>query len=94
MTNKTYKTDSDVQDAYYEQLREMVKELKELTADFGMYINNWTLPLITKGGTVHTAVREPYFTRFMQDNITMSKWLSDAVDGKVYDVGMDLLERQ
>jgi hypothetical protein len=91
VTNKTYKTDSDVQDAYYEQLREMVAELKELTPDFSMYINNWTLPLITKGGTVHTAVREPYFTKFMQDGVTMAKWLSDAVDGKMYDVGMDLL---
>ena len=92
VTNKTYKTDSDVQDAYYEQLKEMVKELKALTPGFGMYINNWTLPIVTKGGTVHTAVREPYFTRFTQDNVTMARWLHDAVDGKVYDVGMELLK--
>ncbi|WP_408070881.1 pectin acetylesterase-family hydrolase [Butyrivibrio sp. JL13D10] len=91
ITNKTYKTDSDVQDAYYEQLKEMVKELKRLTPSFGMYINNWVVPLITKGGTVHTAVREPYFTRLSQDDVTMARWLFDAVNGNVYDVGMKLL---
>ncbi len=91
ITNKTYKTDSDVQDAYYLQLKEMVSELKALTPKFGMYINNWVVPLITKGGTVHTAVREPYFTRFTQDDVTMARWLYDAVNGNVYDIGMSLL---
>ena len=42
-------------------------------------------------GTVHTAVREPYFTLFSQDGFTMARWLFDAVNGNVYDVGMDLL---
>ncbi|WP_029321835.1 pectin acetylesterase-family hydrolase [Butyrivibrio sp. AE3004] len=91
ITNKEYKTDSDVQDAYCRQLKEMVSDLKLLNHDFGMYINNWVLPIVTKGGTVHTAVREPYFTRFMQDDVTMARWLYDAVNGNVYDVGMDLL---
>ncbi len=89
--NKTYKTDADVQDTFYEQLKEMVHELKELTPGFGMFINNWVVPIVTKGGTVHTAVREPYFTRFSQGDVTMARWLSDAVNGNVYDVGMDLL---
>ena len=69
----------------------MVRELKEITPNFGMFINNWTLPIITKGGTVHTAVREPYFSRFTQDNISMARWLLDALGGNVYDVGMKLL---
>lgn len=91
ITNKTYKTDSEVQDAYYGQLKEMVRELKHLSPDFGMFINDWTVPIVTKGGTVHTAVREPYFTLFSQDGFTMARWLFDAVNGNVYDVGMDLL---
>ncbi len=91
ITKKEYKTDSDVQDAYYLQLKEMVLELKKLTPSFGMYIDNWILPIVTKGGTVHTAVREPYFTKFTQDNVTMARWLYDAVNGNVYDIGMDLL---
>ncbi len=91
ITNKTYKTDSDVQDAYLGQLKEMVHELKALSPSFGMYINNWTLPIVSKGGTVHTAVREPYFTRFTQDDVSMARWLYDAVNGNVYDIGMNLL---
>ena len=88
---KKYKTDSDVQEAFYKQLIEMVGELKELTPNFHMFINNWEIPLITKGGTVHTAVREPYFTRFTQDDVTMARWLYDAINGNLYDVGMNLL---
>ncbi len=90
---KKYKTDQEVQQDYYRQLVEMVKELKALTPDFGMFINEWRIPLITMGGTVHTSVREPHFLLFSQDGITMAKWLSDACDGKVYDVGMELLKR-
>ncbi len=92
VTYKKYQTDADVQDAFYAQLKEMVSELKELTPNFGMYINNWEIPLLTKGGTVHTAVREPYFTRFTQSEVTMARWLYDAVNSNVYDVGMELLE--
>ncbi len=91
--NRKYKTDQDVQQAFYKQLVEMVSELKELTPDFGMFINDWKIPLITMGGTVHTSVREPHFLIFSQDGITMAKWLSDACDGKVYDVGMELLKK-
>ena len=32
------------------------------------------------------------FASFTQDGVTMAQWLKDAVDGKVYDVGMELLE--
>ncbi|WP_035797887.1 pectin acetylesterase-family hydrolase [Butyrivibrio sp. MB2005] len=92
VTYKKYATDEDVQKAYFEQLKEMVAELKKITPNFHMFINNWEIPLITKGGTVHTAVREPYFTRFTQDDVTMARWLYDAVNGNLYDVGMELLE--
>ncbi len=94
VTYKKYQTDSEVQSEYYNQLIEMVHELKRITPAFGMFINNWEIPIITKGGTVHTAVREPYFTKFKQDNTTMSKWLYDAVNGNLYDIGMDLLKME
>ncbi|MBQ3796457.1 MAG: pectin acetylesterase [Butyrivibrio sp.] len=90
---KKYKTDQEVQMDYYRQLVEMVGELKALTPDFGMFLNEWRIPLITMGGTVHTSVREMHFLHFTQDGITMAKWLSDACEGKVYDVGMELLKR-
>ena len=90
--NKRYVSDSLVQEEYFRQLKEMVAELKKLTQHFGIFLNEWKIPLITMGGTVHTSVREPHFTLFSQNGITMAKWLKDATDGKVYDVGLDLLK--
>ncbi len=90
--NKRYVSDSLVQEEYFRQLKEMVAELKKLTPHFGIFLNEWKIPLITMGGTVHTSVREPHFTLFSQNGITMAKWLKDATDGKVYDVGLDLIK--
>ena len=88
---KKYETDSEVREEFYGQLKDMVQELKDITPHFGMFINDWKIPIITMGGTVHTSVREPHFTRFAQNGITMAQWLKDATEGKVYDVGLDLL---
>ena len=90
--NKKYETDADVQKEYYDQLCEMVHQLKEITPHFGIFLNEWKIPLITMGGTVHCSVREPHFTLFTQNGISMADWLKDAVEGKVYDVGLDLLK--
>lgn len=90
---RKYKTDAEVQNEYYEQLQQMVKELKEITPKFGMFIDDWKIPIITMGGTVHTSVREPHFLLFTENGITMARWLIDACEGKVYDVGMDLLRK-
>ena len=67
-------------------------QLKEITPHFGIFLNEWKIPLITMGGTVHCSVREPHFTLFTQNGISMADWLKDAVEGKVYDVGLDLLK--
>ncbi len=93
IVNKKYETDSDVQEEYLGQLSEMVRELKKITPHFGMFLNEWKIPIITMGGTVHTSVREPHFTLFTQNGISMAQWLYDACCGKVYDVGMDLLKK-
>lgn len=92
IVRKKYATDQDVQEEFYEQLKIFVKELKAITPSFGMFINDWKIPIITQGGTVHCSVREPHYSLFNQDGITMPMWLKDAVEGKVYDVGMDLLK--
>lgn len=89
--NNKYDTDADVQEDYFRQLKEMVGELKGLTPYFGIFLNEWKIPIITKGGTVHTSVREPHFTLFTQNGISMAEWLGDAVEGKVYDVGLNLI---
>ena len=44
-----------------------------------------------RGGTVHTAVRERQFYHKTRSGETMAEWLFDAVNGNIYDVGMDLL---
>jgi hypothetical protein len=74
------------------QLKVMVRELKEITPDFGFFIYDWKNVLYTKGGTIHTAVREPYFYLKNKDGISMADWLSDAVNGNVKNIGLNLLE--
>ncbi len=92
IVNKKFETDQEIQEEYYKLLKEMVSELKAMTPRFGIFINDWKIPIITMGGTVHTSVREPHFTLFTQNGISMADWLKDATEGKVYDVGLDLLQ--
>ena len=91
IVNKKYTSDSDVQEEYFQLNKKMIEELKEITPHFGIFLNEWKIPLMTSGGTVHTSVREPHFTLFTQNGISMANWLKDAVEGKVYDVGLDLI---
>ncbi len=91
---KQYKTDSDVQQAFYEQLKVMVRQLKDITEDFHFYIFDWPmLPLaVGRGGTVHTALKEITFASKKSEDKTMADWLMDQADGNPYDIGMKLLE--
>ena len=91
VTYKLYRTDTDVQEAFCRQLAEMVRELKAIDPEFGIYLNDWHIPLVTKGGSVHTTVREVYFTTLTQDGVSQAKWLGDAVEGRIYDIGMGLI---
>ncbi len=91
VTTKTYKTDAEVQEIFYEQLKEMVKSLRDICPGISFFINDWTSPL-TRGGTIHTVVREPYFLLPQkQSGVSMAKWLIDAIGGKRCDIGMELL---
>ncbi len=92
IVNHRYESDAEVQEDYFRQLKEMVGELKSITPHFGIFLNEWKIPIITAGGTVHTSVREPHFTLFTQNGITMAKWLIDATEGRLYDVGLDLIK--
>ena len=90
---KQYRTDRDVQQAFYDQLVYMTGQLKKITPDFHFYIFDWPmLPLaVGKGGTVHTALKEISFASKKSDNTTMADWLMDQVNGNPYDIGMGLL---
>ncbi|MBR1524731.1 MAG: pectin acetylesterase [Lachnospiraceae bacterium] len=91
---KQYKTDGDVQQAFFEQLKVMVRQLKDITEDFHFYIFDWPMlpPAIGKGGTAHTALKEITFASKKSEGVTMADWLYDQTEGKMYDIGMGLLE--
>ena len=91
MAHKTYKTDSEVQEVFFHQLNDMVRELKKLTPHFGFFLNDWKNLFLMRGGTVHTAVRERQFYHKTKSGDIMADWLFDAVNGRIRDVGLDLL---
>lgn len=96
VTYRKYHTDADVQEAFFHQLQEMVNDFKAMTPKCGVFINDWKNMMVMKtglhGGTVHTAVRQLNFYLKARSGVTMVQWLFDAVNGNVYDAGMDLLE--
>jgi hypothetical protein len=92
--NNTYKTDGEVQEIFFRQLREMVRNLKKLTPRFGIFLNDWKNFFLMRGGTVHTAVRKRHFYHRTRSGVTMADWLSNAVDGRIQDVGLELLKRK
>lgn len=94
MTNKVYNTDTQIQEDYYRQMQKMIAELRKLSPEFSFFIHEWHRPLsMYKGGTIHTAVRQPEFTLRTQDDVTMAYWLSECVEGRAFDVGMQLMLR-
>ena len=94
ITNKIYGTDAKIQEAFYHELQEMVHSLRILWKDIphAFFINDWKNLRRPGGGTAHTAVREPQYYLPVKDGATMAKWLYDAVNGRVYDVGIRLLQ--
>ena len=40
-----------------------------------------------------TVVRQPEFTLRTQDDVTMAYWLSECVEGRLFDVGLRLMQR-
>lgn len=70
----------------------MVGILKELNPSFGIYINSFP-DILNKVGTEHCVITSPSFTEGSVEGIAPEKWLSDAVNGNIYDVGLKLLEK-
>ena len=89
----TYTTDEEMQEIFYGQLQELLAELKAEIPGIGLFLNDWKAPY-TKGGTIHTAVRRPWFYIRNGARDTMAQWLFDAVHGRVYDVGLEKLEKK
>ena len=94
VTNKVYDTDSQIQEDYYRQMQKMIAQLRDLDPGFTFFIHEWHRPLsMYKGGAIHTVIRQPEFTLRTQDDVTMAYWLSECVEGRLFDVGLHLLQR-
>ena len=91
--NKNYETDKRMQRIFARQLRQMVFALQKLTPSFGIYLYNWRRPVLYRGGTIHTMVRQPEFYLHRRGEPSMAKWLAAAVDGEIRSVGLELLEK-
>ena len=85
MTNH-FTTGPEIQEYYSRRLSAMLSRLSDIGVPFGYYLYNWKNPLFTHGGTVHTAVRYPYFHFRRKGSVSMAKWLHDGVYGNVYHV--------
>ena len=83
VNNNTYETDKKTQLLFTRQLRAMVRALHKLTPSFGIFLYDWKRPVLYKGGTIHTMVRQPEFYLHRKDMPSMAKWLAAAVDGDI-----------
>lgn len=95
VTRKQYRTDEDVQEVFFEQLKCMMADFRAMEPHCGMFLNDWKNLAVypgLRGGTVHTAVRQLSFFLKAKGGESMAQWLSDAVEGNVYSVGLELLE--
>ncbi len=90
VTKKTFTTDTEVQEEFERQLREMLIAFKKLTPAFSFFIYDFKNLRKMYGkdpGTVHTIVRRLQFHSKNSEGVTMAAWLNDAVSGKLSDSG-------
>lgn len=90
IVSKRYATNAAVRDVFNAQLMEMCDRFKAMTPKSGIYLNSWPNLIVIypglRGGTVHTALRRLNFYSKLDCDVTMAKWLEDAVNGDIYDV--------
>ncbi|WP_026508966.1 pectin acetylesterase-family hydrolase [Butyrivibrio sp. MC2013] len=95
MEYRIYGSYSEVQEEYFDQMKEMIGELKELDAGFHFFISDFKNMMLIKGGmrggTTHTLVRTLNFHNPGPDGVSMERWLYDAVNGDPYSCGLSLI---
>lgn len=79
-------------EAFRENLRKMCLELKALTPRFSLYIHDFMKEELSPG-VQHCIFGSESYTRRQVDGITPLRWLVDAMNGKAYDVGLELLDK-
>lgn len=76
---------------YFRQcLTKQVAALKAITPDFGIYIHEFLKGQVGPG-VLHCWLGCYFLTQGEVDGVVPVKWLMDAVEGNVYDVGMHYL---
>lgn len=86
-----FETNEEAQKRYFNDLKEMHEEFSSLSQPVNFFYYDWKNPLYTKGGSVHTAVRQPYFYQKSQGVTTMAHWLHEGVKDHRFNVGVNLL---
>jgi hypothetical protein len=87
-----FSTDEEAQSDFANRLGAMIEKMQRLPRKVHFYINDFPMvPVIGRGGSVHTCVRTPQFFSKSTDGTTMAQWLLDATQGRLYDVGLELL---
>ena len=81
-----FATDAEIQEAYAQRLSVMLSRLSDIGVPFGYFLYDWKNPLFMHGGTVHTAVRYPYYYFRRKGSVSMAEWLHDGVCGNIYNV--------
>ena len=76
---------------FMEKLTRACYDLKAISPRFGIYIHNFTHD-IPHPCVRHCIISNACFTGEQVDGISLSRWLKDATEGRIYDVGLDLLE--
>ena len=94
VANRKYETNAAVQEQFFHQLRDMVHGLKKISPAFGIFLYDWKNLLRPHGGTVHTAVRHPWFYYHTRSGFSMAEWLGNAEEGRICDIGMELLSEK
>ena len=73
-------------------LKRMAQDFKTLTPRFSLYIHDFMKEQLSPG-VLHCIIGNTFFIEGVIDGVTPLKWLTDAMAGDLYDVGMGLLER-
>ena len=62
-----------------------------MTPNFSFYIHDFMAAELAPG-VLHCSFANGYYTHGRIDGVSPKEWLEDAMNGKLYDVGMGLLE--
>lgn len=89
--DKQFILETSYAEAFQKALKEMAEAFKALTPHFSLYIHDFMKEQYAPG-VLHCIIGTPFYTRGKIDGVTPLEWLTDAMDGRGYDVGMGLLE--